>query len=38
MERNLECDILIRGGPAPTAIRDHIWSLYRRGTLRRITP
>ncbi len=35
MERNLECGILIRGGPAPTAIRDHIWSLYRRGTLRR---
>jgi len=35
MERNLECGILIRGGPHPAAIRDHVWSLYRRGTLLR---
>jgi phosphatidylserine/phosphatidylglycerophosphate/cardiolipin synthase-like enzyme len=35
MKRNLECAILIRGGPHPAAIRDHVWSLYRHGTLQR---
>jgi len=35
MERNLECGIFVRGGPHPAAIRDHIWSLYRRGTLQK---
>jgi len=30
---NLECGILIRGGPQPAAIRDHLWSLHSRGAL-----
>jgi phosphatidylserine/phosphatidylglycerophosphate/cardiolipin synthase-like enzyme len=36
MESNLECGILIRGGPQPKAIRNHITSLYAIGTLRRL--
>lgn len=35
MEDNLECGILIHGGPQPRAIRDHITSLYATGILRR---
>jgi cardiolipin synthase A/B len=35
MEANLECGILIRGGPHPRAIRDHITSLTMAGSLRR---
>jgi phosphatidylserine/phosphatidylglycerophosphate/cardiolipin synthase-like enzyme len=35
MEDNLECGILIQGGPQPRAIRDHITSLYAVGILRR---
>jgi hypothetical protein len=38
MEDNLECGILIHGGPQPSAIRDHITSLYAAGHLRRILP
>ena len=33
MESNLECGILIRGGPQPRAIRDHITGLYAAGLL-----
>ena len=36
MESNLECGILIRGGPQPRAIRDHITSLYAAGLLLRL--
>jgi phosphatidylserine/phosphatidylglycerophosphate/cardiolipin synthase-like enzyme len=36
MESNLECGILIRGGPQPKAIRDHIAGLYASGCLRRL--
>lgn len=34
MEANLECGILIRGGPQPRAIRDHITELRAQGYLR----
>jgi cardiolipin synthase A/B len=33
MESNLECGILIRGGPQPRAIRDHITGLHAAGFL-----
>jgi len=33
MESNLECGILIRGGPQPRAVRDHITGLYAAGVL-----
>jgi phosphatidylserine/phosphatidylglycerophosphate/cardiolipin synthase-like enzyme len=33
MEANLECGILIRGGPQPRAIRDHITGLRAQGYL-----
>jgi len=36
MEDNLECGILLRGGPHPKAIRAHITSLHESGTLRRV--
>ncbi len=36
METNLECGILIRGGPQPHAIRDHITGLRATGILRLI--
>jgi phosphatidylserine/phosphatidylglycerophosphate/cardiolipin synthase-like enzyme len=36
MEANLECGILIRGGPHPRAIRDHITGLTVAGHLRRL--
>jgi cardiolipin synthase len=36
MESNLECGILIRGGPQPKAIRDHIAGLHASGNLRRL--
>jgi cardiolipin synthase A/B len=36
MESNLECGILIRGGPQPRAIRDHISGLYAAGILLRL--
>jgi cardiolipin synthase A/B len=36
MESNLECGILIRGGPQPRAIRDHIGGLYEAGLLCRL--
>jgi cardiolipin synthase len=36
MESNLECGILIRGGPHPRAIRDHITGLYAAGLLLRL--
>jgi cardiolipin synthase A/B len=36
MENNLECGILIRGGPQPRAIRDHITGLTVAGHLRRL--
>ena len=35
MESNLECGILIRGGPQPGAILDHIAELRTRGELER---
>jgi phosphatidylserine/phosphatidylglycerophosphate/cardiolipin synthase-like enzyme len=37
MEDNLECGILIHGGPHPKAIRDHITGLYTTGSLRRLS-
>jgi phosphatidylserine/phosphatidylglycerophosphate/cardiolipin synthase-like enzyme len=36
METNLECGILIRGGPEPRAIRDHITGLQAAGRLHRL--
>ncbi len=36
MESNLECGIIIRGGPQPRAIRDHITDLYAAGLLLRL--
>jgi cardiolipin synthase len=36
MEANLECGILLRGGPHPRAIRAHITDLYASGRLRRL--
>jgi cardiolipin synthase len=36
LEGNLECGILLRGGPQPKAIRDHIMNLYAGGDLRRL--
>ena len=36
MESNLECGILIRGGPQPRAISDHITGLYTAGLLRQL--
>lgn len=36
MEVNLECGILIRGGPHPATIRSHIYSLWERGVLLRL--
>jgi phosphatidylserine/phosphatidylglycerophosphate/cardiolipin synthase-like enzyme len=36
MESNLECGILIRGGPQPRAIRDHITGLNAAGVLLRL--
>ena len=36
MESNLECGILIRGGPQPRAIRDHITGLHAAGLLLRL--
>jgi cardiolipin synthase len=30
---NLECGVLLRGGPYPAAIHDHLWSLRYRGVL-----
>ncbi len=35
MESNLECGILIRGGPQPQAVREHITGLYAAGLLLR---
>ena len=36
MESNLECGFLIRGGPQPHAVRDHITDLYAAGLLSRL--
>jgi phosphatidylserine/phosphatidylglycerophosphate/cardiolipin synthase-like enzyme len=36
MESNLECGILIRGGPQPRAIHDHITGLHAAGVLLRL--
>jgi phosphatidylserine/phosphatidylglycerophosphate/cardiolipin synthase-like enzyme len=36
MESNLECGILIRGGPQPRAVRDHVTGLYAAGLLLRL--
>lgn len=36
LEHNLECGLLLRGGPHPRAVRDHIVSLYRLGVLRAV--
>jgi phosphatidylserine/phosphatidylglycerophosphate/cardiolipin synthase-like enzyme len=33
LDDNLECSVLIRGGPQPRAIGKHIWSLVRDGHL-----
>jgi phosphatidylserine/phosphatidylglycerophosphate/cardiolipin synthase-like enzyme len=38
MESNVECGILIRGGPQPPAIRDHIMDLHATGCLRVLLP
>jgi phosphatidylserine/phosphatidylglycerophosphate/cardiolipin synthase-like enzyme len=36
MEANLECGTLLRGGPQPAAIREHIWGLWSCRQLRRL--
>jgi phosphatidylserine/phosphatidylglycerophosphate/cardiolipin synthase-like enzyme len=36
METNLECGIVIRGGPQPRAIHDHIIGLHATGILRAV--
>jgi phosphatidylserine/phosphatidylglycerophosphate/cardiolipin synthase-like enzyme len=36
MESNLECGILLRGAPAPKAIRDHVADLCTKRSLRRL--
>jgi phosphatidylserine/phosphatidylglycerophosphate/cardiolipin synthase-like enzyme len=36
-EANLECGLLIRGGPQPEAIRRHIMDLWAKGDLRRLS-
>jgi len=36
MEANLECGILIHGGPQPRAVRDHITGLRAAGVLQPI--
>jgi cardiolipin synthase A/B len=36
MESNLECGILIRGGPQPRAVRNHITRLHAAGLLCRV--
>jgi cardiolipin synthase len=33
MDANLECGVLIRGGPQPRAIRNHLWSLFQAGVI-----
>lgn len=35
MEANIECGILIRGGPQPRAVRDHLMELRALNILRR---
>jgi cardiolipin synthase A/B len=36
MEANIECGILIRGGPQSRAVRDHLTGLYASGVLQRL--
>lgn len=36
LERNLECGLLVRGGPEPAAIRAHVRSLLELGVLERV--
>lgn len=38
LERNLECGLLVRGGPAPRRLTDHIAALIREGVLQPLTP
>ena len=33
LDVNVECGVVIRGGPHPKAIADHVWSLLRSGHL-----
>lgn len=33
LDTNLECGVLLHGGPQPAAIRDHLWSLRYQGVL-----
>jgi len=33
LDANLECGVLLQGGPQPAAIRDHLWSLRYHGVL-----
>lgn len=33
LERNLECGLLLRGGPIPAALADHVLALHRHGYL-----
>ncbi len=33
LEHNLECGLLLRGGPHPRAVREHVLSLHRLGIL-----
>lgn len=33
LDVNLECGVLIRGGPDPESISAHVWSLVRKGVL-----
>jgi cardiolipin synthase A/B len=34
LERNLECGVLVRGGPLPAQVHDHLHGLHRIGRLR----
>ncbi len=33
LDTNIECGVLLRGGPQPRAISEHIWGLVRSGVL-----
>jgi phosphatidylserine/phosphatidylglycerophosphate/cardiolipin synthase-like enzyme len=38
LEHNLECGLLVRGGPAPRRLADHVGALIREGVLQPLTP
>ena len=38
MTRNLECGLLLRGGPHPARLYDHVEALLEQGVLRNLAP